>query len=231
MARISAKFDPAKSPGTGEKATEKTGDNSAGYLESFKQLADAKKAGQLVLVYVFDSKNEKQKPFDSTMTANEELGIALKLFRRVGVDVAKDAIAREQFGNNVPMFVAYDAKGQRVGDTELRGYKPKFSGLMRLLGKAAKGHGKMSVKSFVKSYRSILNKIDQIESKKGTVAAAMARANGNAKKIRELNKKNEALLKQEAKILENEKKVLTAAKAADSAPTQKEIAKAPAGGG
>jgi hypothetical protein len=227
MARISAKFDPAKSPGTGEKAQDKT----AGYLESFKQLADAKKNGQLALVYIFDSKNAKQRSFDTTMTANEELGIALKLFRRVGVDVAKDAIAREQFGNNVPMFVAYNAKGVRIGDTELRGYKPKFSGLMRLLGKAAKGHGKMSLKSFVKNYRSILNKIDQIENKKGNVAAAIARANGNAKKIKDLSKKSDELQKDEAKILENEKKVLTAAKAADLPPTKKDVANAPAGGG
>lgn len=196
-------------------------------------MSDAKKKGQLTLLYVFDSSNDRTKRFMSTFAANEELGIATKIFRRIQVDTAKDAMAKNLYGAKVPSFITYNAKGQKVGEVHLSGYKMSSSAIMRLLTKTAKGYGKMSIPSFVKKYRSFLNKLDQIEGKKGTLAQKLARVqqSGKASKLKKVKKEQEALAKEEKKLLAGEKKLLTAVKAADLPPSKKDLKNAPAGGG
>jgi hypothetical protein len=186
----------------------------------------------VTLLYVFDSSNERTKTFFAAFQGNEEIGIATKVFRRVQVDTAKDEMAKNLYGSKVPSFVTYSAKGEKIGEVHLSGYKLSSSALMRLLVKTTKGHGKMSLPSFVKKYRSFLNKLDQLEGKKGTLAQKLARLQqgGKAAKLKKVQKEQQALAKAEKQLLEGETKLLTAVKAADLPPTKAELKKAPAGG-
>lgn len=186
----------------------------------------------MTLLYVFDSTNDRTKNFFKAFQAHEEIGIATKVFRRIQVDTAKDEMAKNLYGSKVPTFVTYNAKGEKVGEVHLSGYKLSTSALMRLLAKTTKGHGKMSLTSFVKKYRSFLNKLDQLEGKKSTLAQKLARLqkSGKAHKIKDAQKDQKSLAKAEAKLMEYEQKLLTAVKAADLPPSKADLKKAPAGG-
>jgi hypothetical protein len=178
------------------------------------------------------------KKFQSALFANEDVGVALKVFRKVGIDIAKDTTARQLYENKVPRFITYNAKGQRAGEVHLAGYKSKAGDLMKLLVKTSKGHGKMPLKSFVKKYRSFLNELDQIEGKKGTLAQKKSRAaaSNSAKKLAKVQKEEQAIAKQEKSILAKESKLLASVKAFDGDSTaakakNRSAAPAPAPGG
>lgn len=180
------------------------------------------------------------KKFESTLFANEDIGVALKVFRKVGLDIAKDSTARQLYENQVPRFITYNAKGQREGEVHLKDYKSKASNLMKLLVKTSKGHGKMPLKTFVKKYRSFLNELDQIEGKKGTVAQKKSRAtaSGSKKKLAKVEREEQSIVKREKSILDKESKLLASVKAYDGDTTAKKSSRsapapapAPAPGG
>jgi hypothetical protein len=171
------------------------------------------------------------KKFESVLFANEDIGVALKVFRKVGLDIAKDSTARQLYENQVPRFITYNAKGEREGELHLRDYKTKSSNLMKLLVKTAKGHGKMPLKTFVKKYRSFLNELDQIEGKKGTCAQKKARAadDKSKKKLAKIEREEKSLAKREKSILAKESKLLASVKAYDGeAAAKKSSRSAPA---
>jgi len=171
------------------------------------------------------------KKFEGTMFANEDIGVALKVFRKVGVDIAKDSTARQLYESKVPRFITYNAKGERVDELYLEDYKNKSSDLMKLLVKSSKGHGKLPLKAFVKKYRSFLNELDQIEGKKGTCAQKKSRAtaSGSKKKLAKVEKEAQSIAKREKSILATESKLLAAVKAydGDSAASKKSSSAAP----
>jgi len=189
------------------------------------QLADAVKQKQLVLVYITDSTAEELPRMEAALFKNEELGIAMKIFRRIKIDVAKDTVAKTIWADKVPTFITYDAKGKQVDEVHMQGFKAKAGDVMKILAKASKGHGDLPVKTFVKKYREFLNKLDQVEGKKGTLQQKIARAKeSGGRKLDKLEAEGKVLAKAEEKLLEEEKKILTAAKAFDSVPTAKDTA-------
>jgi hypothetical protein len=193
------------------------------------------------VLYVYDSSaGSKRAKFERILFNNEDLGVAMKVFRKVGIDVAKDQVARDSFGQKVPSFVTFNAKGEKSGELNMAGYKAKAGDVLKLLGKASKGHGKMPLKTFVKKYRSFLNELDQIEGKKSTTAQKRARleSSGKTAKLAKVAKEEKANAKREAKILDGERKLLAAVKAFDADPEAKKAAggrrpqpSPPAGGG
>lgn len=171
------------------------------------------------VLFVYDSSaGSRLAKFKNTLFANEDVGVALKVFRKVGIDVSKDQVARDHFGQKVPSFVTFDVKGEQSGELTMSGYKAKAGDVLKLLNKAAKGHGDMPLKTFVKKYRSFLNELDQIEGKKSTCAQKRARleASGKTAKVAKVAKAERAIAKREAKILDGEKKLLAAVKAYDA---------------
>ena len=173
------------------------------------------------VLYVYDSgAGSKLAKFQNTLFANEDVGVALKVFRKVGIDVAKDQVARDTFGQKVPSFVTFNAKGEKSGELTMAGYKGKAGDVLKLLNRASRGHGDMPLKTFVKKYRSFLNELDQIEGKKSTCAQKKARlqASGKAGKLAKVAKEEKVIAKREAKILDSEKKLLASVKAYDADP-------------
>ena len=210
----------------------------------------------MTLVYIKNSKDGAAKvaKFEKAVLQKEEIGIALKLFRCLGIDVAKDKVAKGIYGPRVPLFIAYDAKGQCVDEVQLKDYKCKADPLMSLLVKASKGHGDLPLKSFVKKYRGFLNEIDQIEGKRSVLTQKKARIRGvkpgappppagkpqkplskkAQKKLAKVEKEEQTLAKKEDALTKKERKLLADAKAYDQGPPDKkkiEDAKKKSGGG
>jgi len=141
----------------------------------------------------------------------------MKAFRCLKLDVAKDAVSREQFGSSVPRIVAFNAKGQQTSEVVLKGYKSSTSRVLSVLVKASKGHGKMPLQTFVKKYRSFLNELDKFEKKKETFTKKKARlekSGARAKgKLKKIEKDAEQLAKEEQTLLAKEKSLLEAVQA------------------
>lgn len=139
----------------------------------------------------------------------------MKPFRCLKLDVAKDTVARERYGKKLPRFIAFNAKGQQVSEVALRGYKASARPVMGVLVKAAKGHGKMPLTTFVKKYRGFLNELDKLEDRKGTFVKKKARveAKGSASKLKKLAKEESRIAKDEQALLAQERDLLKAVKA------------------
>lgn len=242
-------------PGRGES-------QGARNFETVKELKDAVAKGSLTLVYIVSSADGKKvTTFETAVLKKEDVAISLKLFRCLRLDIARDKVAKEIYGDKVPLFIAYDATGKKVDEVYLPGYKCKSEPLMDLLVKATRGHGKLPLKSFIKKYRDFLNDLDKLEGKKttltkkkqrimGTKPAAVgkppaaAAKPGAAKprarklsrrdkaKLKQVEKEEAALTKEEKKLLAEEKELLTDAKAYDpNAPSEEKVKKAAADSG
>lgn len=177
-------------------------------------MKEAAKAGNLSLLYVYDTSTDAQKVanFETALFKNENLAIGMKVFRLLKLDVAKDPIAKGVYGTKLPRFIAFDAKGERTDEVYLAGYKASASTLLKALVKAAKGHGTMPLMTFVDKYRSFLNELDKIEGKKGTFQKKKERL-AKSGKAANLDKEEAEIAKEEAAVLEGEKKLLEAVKA------------------
>jgi len=205
--------------------------------------------GHLTLIYVTNTRDGKKvTTFETAIFKNESIGIALKLFRCLKVDLARDKHAKSIYGDKVPQFIAFDAKGQRVDEVYMRDYKCKTEPLMKLLVKTSKGHGKLPLKAFVKKYRGFLIELDKLEGKKGVLAKKKQRLLGGAakaqkpgqspaakvdpkakvskrtqKKLEKVDKEEKLLAKKEEALMKSEKEILADAKACDDkAPAKKE---------
>ncbi len=196
-----------------------TGETVAGtdYFDSIQEVKEAMKRGHLSLLYLYDSRHGKKvKKFENVVFKNEDLGVAMKVFRRMKLDVSRDRVARDLYGQKVPRFITFNSKGRRSGDLFLKDYRTKSSLLMKTLAKASKGHGKLPLKTFVKKYRSFLNELDQFEGKKATFAQKKTRlkaASGSRNKLRKVEKEEALLRKSEQALLAREKKLLESVKA------------------
>jgi hypothetical protein len=191
---------------------------------------EAAKKGQLSLLYIYDSGDDAKRiaTFEETLFKNESLALALKPYRCLKLDAAKDSIAKERFGRAVPYFIAFDVKGEAAADVSLRGYKSSTKSVLGILVKASRGHGKMPLMTFVKNYRTFLNDLDKLEDRKETLAKKKARleqAGPRARsKLREVEKEAEAVAADEAKLLATEKRLLEAVKAPPAARTAGAVA-------
>lgn len=175
----------------------------------------AKKKGYLTVLYLYNSEDgaARIKKFEDTLFKNEKVALSLKMFRQLKLDVAKDNVAKGLYAKQLPCFIAFNAKGQRVAETTLKGYKSSTSRLIKVLTKASKGHGDMPLATFTKKYRTFLNELDKLEKRKEAFAGKLSRAGNKKSKLRKLEKDRVAIAASEKKLLESEKKLLQAAKA------------------
>lgn len=161
------------------------------------------------------SAGAKAKRFQTALFGNEAVAIALKVFRTLRLDVAQDRVARGIYGGKVPVVLVFDGKGQRVAEIYFRDFRVQTSKLLRAMARAAKGHGRMPLMTFVKKYRAFLNELDRLEAQKGTCTQKKARAlkQGSKGKLAKLAKEERRLKQEEAKLLAKEKKLLESVKA------------------
>ena len=169
------------------------------------------------MLYLYDSGAGARKiqNFETTLFKNEQLALAMKPFRCLKLDVAKDPVARERYGSKLPRFITFNAKGQQVSEVALRGYKASARPVLGVLVKTAKGHGEMPLTTFVKLYRTFLNDLDKLEDRKGTFAQKKARAEakGSASKLKKLAKEESRIARDERDLLARERELLKGVKA------------------
>jgi len=144
----------------------RTGDGeAASHFESFIEIKEAAKKGHVSLLYIYDNTDsDKLRKFEERLLTyrSEALMSAFRVFSLVKLDAAEDPKAKSLYEKQLPVFIAFDGKGKLIAEKSLKGYKANAKSVMSILVKAAKGHAKMSLPTFVKKYRSFINKYDQL---------------------------------------------------------------------
>lgn len=163
---------------------------------------------------------------------NEQVALAMKVYRCLQIDVSKDRIAQGIYGSKVPRFITFDGKGKQDEELYVQDYATSSKPLLKVLMKTARGHGDLPLMTFVKKYRSFLNEVDQLEGKKSTLAAKKDRLVKSGKNVSSLDKETAVLEKQEKTLVAQEVELLKAVKAYEcKTPDKKAVAAAAASGG
>ncbi|HLU38578.1 MAG TPA: hypothetical protein VK081_04285 [Planctomycetota bacterium] len=187
-------------------------DDGKDRLAAIPAVRAARADGHPVFVYLFDSTatEPKREGFDKIVFGNEEIGIALRCFRAVRVDLAGDAEGKAKWGRKLPVFVAYDAAGKSAGEVSLAGYKAQINPVMNLLERAAHGRVKPTLEAFVASYRDIVRGLEVLHGRRETLRGRRERADDKKKPLldqeaRELDAEEQRLLQAEQDLLERVK--------------------------
>jgi hypothetical protein len=198
-------------------------------LEACSLVQAAAKKGNLSLVYVFDpNKNAaKHEQFEQTIFGHAEISIALRRFQCGRINLAEDERAKAELSDKVPFFVAFDAKGVKVGETSFADYRAKAQPLVQLLQRAAGKHGKLSTSEFVKRYRDFLRDYQVYEGRKRMLDQKRERLMQESPppktKLDVLAREDKGLEKQRTDLLAAEKKILELANVPERDPNAKRL--------
>lgn len=186
---------------------------------------EAKGKEQPVLLYLFDPGSEERKlqQYEQTMFNNDELGISLRCFRCLRLDVTKHP-ELAKYAARAPVHVVFAADGKLVGEVAHTGNKAQVSTLVKLLERAASGHVKPPLPVFVKAYRDVVRDLEQMEGKRRALQERRNKLETkDAAKRAEIDKEMLELKEAERPVLEREKQLLEQAKALPRDPEAKRL--------
>jgi hypothetical protein len=174
--------------------------------------AQSRIAEKPLMVYVMsdDPTDSETRMLDSVAFAKEQVGVGSKFFRCVKMttgDAAQDRIIKEA-GKGVPRIVFIDRRYKVVN--VLQGNELSGGGIVKAMQQLVSKEYVNNFDSMVKSYISLLNDLDRLESKKEAIADQKRRVAEKPNKSKETKiERDEAEYKAEMEAFEaKEKKVL-----------------------
>ena len=164
------------------------------------------------LVWFYSIEDEKEnRSCEASVFANEKLGLALKRFRCVKIDVESitDARMRREYGSKTPAFRMIDPAGKTVATIAGK----SATSLSRFRGMVTSTWRKMFTMdqgAFVKKMTKILDRLDRVTAKRTVLAAKKQRVEqrGQRAKLAAIAKDEEELAALEQEIEKDEKKVI-----------------------
>ena len=189
----------ASEPGYGERVLPAT--------EFAKQ--DGEGRPTLVWFYSLDDERENR-TCEGTVLQNEQVGLALKKFRCVKIDVESidDARLRKEY-SRTPAFLIIDPKGETIGKIEGK----SATSLSRFNGMVRSAWGRLftvAQKPYVKDMTKILDRLDRVSSQKIVLAAKKQRAEakGQRSKMAAIAREEQSLKDAETEIQKDEREIL-----------------------
>jgi hypothetical protein len=174
--------------------------------------AQSRIAEKPLMVYVMsdDPTDSETRMLDSVAFAKEQVGVGSKFFRCVKMttgDAAQDRIIKEA-GKGVPRIVFIDRRYKVVN--VLQGNELSGGGIVKAMQQLVSKEYVNNFDSMVKSYISLLNDLDRLESKKEAIADQKRRVAEKPNKSKETKiERDEAEYKAEMDAFEaKEKKIL-----------------------
>ena len=164
------------------------------------------------VVWLYTPADEKAlTALNSTVFQNERVGIAMKKFRclRVNVEEIDNREIREEYLRTAPSFIFFDPAGGPLA--ELSGKRAtSLSNFSSALEKVWNQSFTVSLKSYTTDVTGVLNELDKINSKVQILEQNQARikAKPNARKQRKLKAEAEALRAEKEAVLEKEQEIL-----------------------
>jgi hypothetical protein len=174
--------------------------------------AQSRIAEKPLMVYVMsdDPTDSETRMLDSVAFAKEQVGVGSKFFRCVKMttgDAAQDRIIKDA-GKGIPRIVFIDRRYKVVN--VLQGNELSGGGIVKAMQQVVSKEYVNNFDSMVKSYISLLNDLDRLESKKEAIADQKRRLAEKPNKSKETKiERDEAEYKAEMEAFEaKEKKVL-----------------------
>lgn len=167
-------------------------------------------AEQLSVLYLHNSADEKdvREQFERMLFAGDELGIQLRCFNCGRIDLSKEPALKTKYGDQAPLFVAFDKKGQAGEIVSMNGYKVAANALSKQLEKAAQGTLKPALAAFAKEYGGLVRDLEQALNKKKLARERYAKAGSDKIKRAEMEKDLKLAETEEEKVLAREKEML-----------------------
>ena len=167
---------------------------------------------QPTLVWFFSLDNEREnQSCESTVFQNEQVGLALKRFRCVKIDVEsiQDARLRERYGRSTPAFHVIDPAGKTVSKLEGK----SATSLSRFNGMLKGTWGRMftvSQRAFVKDMTKILDRLDRVTAQRTVLNSKKQRLEekGNRAKLAALARDEAELAEQQTEIEQDEQQII-----------------------
>jgi hypothetical protein len=184
-----------------------------------KQSSDSPSADSTpAVVWIYDPSDEKDNASaQSNLFQNEGVGIALKKFRTLRVDVTAIRSERvKELYKSTPAFRFYDPSGELVGILEGRN-SDSLSSFSSLLERTWDKSFTVRLRGYTKQMTKILDRLDRFDGQKQVLDQNLARLSGkpNARKQRQLEKESEELEKVAREIAEDEQELLASVKLRD----------------
>lgn len=185
---------------------------------------------EMVLVYLCDAE-PKREQYEQTLFNFDEVGVALRCFRCLKVDLGAWPEGAARYGQKAPVFLAFGPDGKLAGELSQAGYKAAVNPVIKLLEKAAQGHLKPALPAFVKGYRDVVQGLEQVERDRKTLQDRLGKLDDkDAAKKADLEKDLKQLDQEEQKLLDQEKGLLEKAKVQARDPAAKRIGQRPGRG-
>lgn len=203
--RIAVYFSETPGPATdGDKVSD---------LNTIDLVRAASAANQVTLLYLHDSEAPENviTTFENSLfradQSGDSLAIKLRMFHRGQIDVSKVPALKERYGDDAPLFIAFNKDGKEQKAVSMKGYKAKARDLESLLDKASSGAFKPALKSFAKKYGKLILDIEKVLRAKTDAETERAKATSKSDQ-KKADKELAALKKAEEKLVEKEKKLL-----------------------
>ncbi|MCR9248241.1 MAG: hypothetical protein NXI31_24700 [bacterium] len=179
-------------------------------LATVELVRTAMSANQLTLLYIVDQNNEAHSRsrlrMEWQLTANYELGIAMRFFHCGRIDLGKSEALKKRYEKKAPLFVAFSPTGKEF-EVPMAGYRAAGSKLKAALDKASSGT-KPPVKTFAKKYGKLMKDYYELLTERQKVQKELAEAAGDKGKQKKADKELMKLATAEQKILAEEQKQL-----------------------
>jgi len=179
-------------------------------LATTEMVRAAVAAEQLCVLYLHNSADEKdtREQFERMLFAGDELGIELRCFHCGRIDLSKEPALKTKYGDQAPLFIAFDKTGKPGEIVSMNGYKVAANALSKQLEKAAQGVIKPPLATFAKEYGGLVRDLENLLGRKKISRDRYAKAGSDKAKRAEADKDLKEIEAEEAKVLEKEKEML-----------------------
>ncbi len=224
MARVRVQF---KDHNLSQKESEGYGYQELTLAKSIANFSSFDPAPTIVCLY--DSKDKAAMNLISrNVFGQENVGIGAKKFNllKINVNRIKNEELKKSYGRVTPSYKFFDAKGKSLATVRGKVTAPAIQKAMKAAFESTYATG---YNGYLSEYRKFLNKLDQIESKRGVLKLkrnnlARKSAAKAARGDREIAMETAVLDKEEQKLLKFEEKILAKIKLRKSQQPVAELA-------
>ncbi|MFK7741635.1 MAG: pentapeptide repeat-containing protein [Planctomycetota bacterium] len=204
--RLTVSFHEVKAPASdGDKVAD---------LNTIELVRNAVATKQASLLYLHDKKDpeDTRQRFEASLfrysQAGDELGLRMRLVHCGRIDIADDAAMQKRYGDDVPLFIAFDKDGKQVKELSMAGYEAEPQKLASLLDRAAKGTSKTSMKTWAKRYAKLLEDLEELFQEKASIESEKAKSRRDKVKVQDADRQLARLDKTLQKMMAKEQKLL-----------------------
>ncbi|HEX6811437.1 MAG TPA: hypothetical protein VF384_07430 [Planctomycetota bacterium] len=174
----------------------------------FVRAAVAKEQLSVLYLHIGTDEQDTRENFERMLFASDELGIELRCFHCGRIDLSKEPALKTKYGDQAPLFIAFDKTGKAGDIVSMNGYKVAANALSKQLEKVAQGALKPALATFAKEYGGLVRDLENLLGRKKISKDRYAKAGSDKAKRAEADKDLREIEAEEEKVKAKEKEML-----------------------